>query len=572
MLSLVSLAVAFAGCRPCYVHTSRSSLLVARIFPTEESAVVTDSRSSAPLQKHVRAPALDGHDQQPHAFPALDNHDQQLVTELGLSIAVACSLLVVLSMSGPAYAVDTTAAVASAASAAAPAAAAAGAASPTALSDILAKAGKRALGGGVGGAAAGVAQVLTLMWLRTAMNYQYAADEKMSTLEALKRVYAEGGGSFKGGVTRLYRGLPFALLQTPLSRFGDTAANSGVLLLLSDPSFLGGAAAGLPVAARTAIASGTASLWRMGLTPLDTLKSTLQVRGETAYELLLSKLKAEGPGVLFQGAFASAGASFVGSYPWFLTYNTLDERLPPAPEGDVPLKLLRSALLGLGASCVSDCTSNSLRVLKTKRQTSAETVSYLDAAKQVRKHALPTPFAKQATDALCFSPALVPQHLPKDSATPQSSFLFTRLSGDRDGWPRRALPAGSGHAAHRERAASHLVHGGVEADRGEAHKGRPARIVMKIVGHSHGMEWRYFRLDSPACACAGAMWLLPPSLLAACLRLAGALMCLLHLVPCTACMLSGLLRLRLPCALRPALVPLGDTIRVDFSRDDGETA
>ena len=38
---------------------------------------------------------------------------------------------------------------------------------------ILAKAGRRALGGGLSGAAAGVVQVLLLMWLRTAMNYQY---------------------------------------------------------------------------------------------------------------------------------------------------------------------------------------------------------------------------------------------------------------------------------------------------------------------------------------------------------------------------------------------------------------
>ena len=38
---------------------------------------------------------------------------------------------------------------------------------------ILAKAGRRALGGGLSGAAAGIAQVLLLMWLRTAMNYQY---------------------------------------------------------------------------------------------------------------------------------------------------------------------------------------------------------------------------------------------------------------------------------------------------------------------------------------------------------------------------------------------------------------
>ncbi|CAM9683199.1 unnamed protein product, partial [Ectocarpus sp. 12 AP-2014] len=38
---------------------------------------------------------------------------------------------------------------------------------------IFAKAGNRALGGGASGAAAAVVQVLSLMWLRTTMNYQY---------------------------------------------------------------------------------------------------------------------------------------------------------------------------------------------------------------------------------------------------------------------------------------------------------------------------------------------------------------------------------------------------------------
>ena len=41
----------------------------------------------------------------------------------------------------------------------------------------------------------------------------------------------------EGGVRRFYQGLPWALLQTPLTRFGDTAANSGVLLLLSSTRF-----------------------------------------------------------------------------------------------------------------------------------------------------------------------------------------------------------------------------------------------------------------------------------------------------------------------------------------------
>ena len=41
----------------------------------------------------------------------------------------------------------------------------------------------------------------------------------------------------------------------------------------------------------------------------------------------------------------------------------------PLPEAGLLPKLLRHALLGLCATCVSDCTSNSFRVIKTTRQT-----------------------------------------------------------------------------------------------------------------------------------------------------------------------------------------------------------
>lgn len=42
---------------------------------------------------------------------------------------------------------------------------------------IIEKAAKKALGGGKAGAAAAVVQVLSLMWLRTSMNYQYRFGE-----------------------------------------------------------------------------------------------------------------------------------------------------------------------------------------------------------------------------------------------------------------------------------------------------------------------------------------------------------------------------------------------------------
>ena len=50
-----------------------------------------------------------------------------------------------------------------------------------------------------------------------ALNYQYRFGW---IRRALKTLWAEGG------IARLYQGLPFAILQGPLSRFGDTAANA----------------------------------------------------------------------------------------------------------------------------------------------------------------------------------------------------------------------------------------------------------------------------------------------------------------------------------------------------------
>jgi hypothetical protein len=89
---------------------------------------------------------------------------------------------------------------------------------------VLNKAVSRAFKGGVAGFTAGVMQVFAFMWLRTSMNYQYVNGGGLR--EALKKLYAEGG------VKRFYQGVGFAVVQAPLSRFGDTAANAGVLLLL----------------------------------------------------------------------------------------------------------------------------------------------------------------------------------------------------------------------------------------------------------------------------------------------------------------------------------------------------
>jgi len=223
---------------------------------------------------------------------------------------------------------------------------------------ILKKASKRALGGGKAGASAAVIQVLSLMWLRTSMNRQYRYGGDLAS--SLKELWKEGG------IPRLYQGLPFALVQGPLTRFGDTAANVGILALLeSIPE-----TQTLPLPVKTALGSISAGLWRIFLMPIDSSKTAMQVEGEDGLKELLALVKQDGPSVFYNGAVAQAAATAAGHFPWFLTYNYVDQLLPAvSASDDLLLSLGRSALLGLCASSVSDVTSNSLRVIKTTKQT-----------------------------------------------------------------------------------------------------------------------------------------------------------------------------------------------------------
>lgn len=230
------------------------------------------------------------------------------------------------------------------------------------IDEIFSQASKKALSGGKAGATASVVQVLALMWLRTSMNYQYRYGGSLSS--SLSELYKEGG------IPRFYQGLPFALVQGPLTRFGDTAANVGILALLD--------ASPLPLFVKTGMGSICAGVWRIILMPIDTSKTIMQVEGKDALNELFNQVKQTGPGPLYRGALASAAATAVGHFPWFLTYNFLNEALPTVDvitssgdENVLLVKLLRSAFLGLAASCVSDICSNSLRVIKTTKQTAS---------------------------------------------------------------------------------------------------------------------------------------------------------------------------------------------------------
>jgi len=227
--------------------------------------------------------------------------------------------------------------------------------------DKLQAAGYRALGGGVAGASAMVLQVTTLMWMRTIMNYQYRNGGTF--MGSYRTLMAEGG------VRRLYSGLAPAMIQGPFSRFGDTFANAGVLALFESNETLNS----LPTMGKTVFASAAAAGMRIFLTPVDTVKTMMQANGKDGIPLLKAKIKAGGPGVMFHGATATMAATFVGHYPYFTTFNTLQANID-TPK-DWPSKLLRNAGIGFVAAVASDTISNSLRVVKTVRQTSA-TMSY----------------------------------------------------------------------------------------------------------------------------------------------------------------------------------------------------
>lgn len=65
-------------------------------------------------------------------------------------------------------------------------------------------------------------------------------------------------------------------------------------------------------------------------------------------------------------------------------YNTLNGHLPNYDE--LPKRLLRSAFIGFCSSFVSDCCSNSIRVVKTAKQTSTVPVTYTEVVKVRAQH------------------------------------------------------------------------------------------------------------------------------------------------------------------------------------------
>lgn len=234
------------------------------------------------------------------------------------------------------------------------------------LSQIFTKAGRRGIGGGIPGAIAGVIQVVTLIWLRTITNYQFRYGTTMKV--AMETLYKEGG------IPRFYKGLSFALVQAPLARFVSTAANDGVESLMASLDMTKAWGPGRT----TIVASFIVGFYRMLLMPIDTCKTVLQVDSEQGFRDLIRKVKSGKISVLYQGGLANAIAAICAHYPWFFTYNTLSRSI--MINKLIKSNLLRHAGIGFISSAVSDTLTNSIRVVKTTKQSlaSKHIVSYGD--------------------------------------------------------------------------------------------------------------------------------------------------------------------------------------------------
>eukprot|EP01063_Lacrimia_lanifica_P011235 TRINITY_DN18057_c0_g1_i1.p1 TRINITY_DN18057_c0_g1~~TRINITY_DN18057_c0_g1_i1.p1 ORF type:complete len:316 (+),score=98.32 TRINITY_DN18057_c0_g1_i1:70-1017(+) len=223
---------------------------------------------------------------------------------------------------------------------------------------------------GSAGFLAGMLQVLAFMWLRTVMNHQYANGGSM--LGVLAALYAEGG------VGRFYKGLEFAIVQAPMTRFGDTFLNNLVTLAFQHHS------PGTAMWIVTMLGSTLAAAFRIAMTPIDTFKTTRQVHGDAAYTLLVAKVSQRSFLELFAGWEANFAASWAGNYPWFFVYNTLQGVLVKDAWAGPYRKHIRNAIIGVAASTASDVASNCIRVVKTIRQTHPDpNVGYFEAARRV---------------------------------------------------------------------------------------------------------------------------------------------------------------------------------------------
>lgn len=220
---------------------------------------------------------------------------------------------------------------------------------------------KKGVGGGIGGFTAMSVQVVSLMWLRTTINNQYIYGENF--LPTLRNLYNEGG------VKRMYRGFFFALIQASMVRFGDTFSNQATFEFFKDN-------ANMPIIMKTGIATFFSSLFRIGLMPVDAMKTCSQTTGRS---ILYERIRDRGFRAFYSGSTAVFFSSIVSFFPWFFTFNTLYEKLPPFNN------IVRNGVIGFCSSTVAATFSNTFKVLKVYKQAFYTDHTYRAVVQTVQK-------------------------------------------------------------------------------------------------------------------------------------------------------------------------------------------
>jgi hypothetical protein len=131
---------------------------------------------------------------------------------------------------------------------------------------------------GLIGGMAGIIQVLCFMWLRTTISYQYRYGLTMQ--DSIRDLYLQGG------IPRFYKGLSFALIQGPLSKFGAVASNDFASKFKHKHIHTT-----LNMIINTGIGAIFASLFRFLLMPIDTCKTVLQVEGKVGFNNLMQDVR-----------------------------------------------------------------------------------------------------------------------------------------------------------------------------------------------------------------------------------------------------------------------------------------
>jgi len=266
--------------------------------------------------------------------------------------------------------------------------------SPSPLSSALRKSFRQGLQGGF----AGFVQVITTMWLRTTVTYQYAYGVTLQ--QALTELYSQGG------IARFYRGVTYAIVQAPLCRFGSVAANEISNIIVGVPATAkhgDGSKVGkskgtskknsdnssvyMKIVIASMLGSALSTLFRVFLMPLDTCKTVLQVDGPAGFGRLMKRVTSGDVSPLFRGTTATIVATWVG-HSWFLVHNWLDKLI--AVPDSANARVLRAAWIGFLASAFSDAVSNVIKVIKTVKQalavgehSSALTPTYLEVVNNI---------------------------------------------------------------------------------------------------------------------------------------------------------------------------------------------